>query len=115
MAANGSGAARVTKKGSYNQSPDWNPGDGDRGNLIAYSGRDSSNRYDIFAINLRGGKISRITQNPGRNLDPSWSPDGRLIAFQSSQGGIYVANEEGNNQIQIVKAGSTPDWGPRAK
>jgi TolB protein len=115
MAANGSGAARVTKQGSYNQSPDWNPGEGERGNMIAYSGRDSSNRYDIFAINLRGGKIKRITQNPGRNLDPSWSPDGRLIAFQSSQGGIYVGNEDGNNQIQIVKAGSTPDWGPRAK
>ncbi len=115
MSANGAGAKRVTKKGSYNQSPDWNHGTGKRGNLIAYSGRDSSNRYDVFSIDLRSGKVNRITQNPGRNLDPTWSPDGRMIAFQSSQGGIYVANEQGNNQIQIIKAGSTPDWGPRAK
>ena len=114
MASNGSGATRVSKTGDYNQSPDWNPGDGPRGNLIAYSGRDASNRYDIFAVDLRSGKVSRITQNPGRNLDPSWSPDGRMIAFQSSQGGIFVANEQGNNQQQIARAGSTPDWGPRA-
>jgi len=115
MSANGSGATRVTKQGSYNQSPDWNQGEGTLGNQIAYSGRDSSNRYDVFSIDLRGGKITRITQNPGRNLDPTWSPDGRMIAYQSSQGGIYVANNEGNNQIQIIKAGSTPDWGPRSK
>ena len=28
--------------------------------------------------------------------------------------GIFVANEDGNNQTQVMKAGSTPDWGPRA-
>ena len=37
-----------------------------------------------------------------------------MIAFQSTVGGIVVANEQGNNQQQIAKAGTTPDWGPRA-
>ncbi|MEZ4453216.1 MAG: DPP IV N-terminal domain-containing protein [Nannocystaceae bacterium] len=115
MASNGSGAARVTKQGTYNQSPDWNPGEGAAANLVAYSGRDAQNRYDIFSVDLRSNKITRITQNPGRNLDPTWSPDGRMIAYVSSQGGIYVANAQGNNAIQIVKAGSTPDWGPTAE
>ena len=38
----------------------------------------------------------------------------------TSAGGMYaqqiyiVANEQGNNQQQIAKAGTTPDWGPRA-
>jgi TolB protein len=114
MGADGSGAARVSKTGEYNQSPDWNQGEGARGNMIAYSGRDASNRYDVFAVDGRSGKVVRLTQNPGRNLDPTWSPDGRMIAFQSSQGGIFVANEQGNNQQQIARAGSTPDWGPRA-
>ena len=105
----------MATKGSYNQSPDWNPGnnvDKALSNQIAYSGRDNSNRYDIFSVDVRSKKLKRLTQTPGRNLDPTWSPDGRMIAFQSSQGGIYVANQDGNNQIQIIKAGTTPDWGP---
>jgi len=114
MGASGGGAKRLTKKGNYNQSPDWNPGGGALGSLVAYSGRDSSNRYDVFAVDIRSGALTRLTQNPGRNLSPSWSPDGRMIAFQSTRGGIYVANEKGNNQVQIIKAGSTPDWGPKA-
>ena len=114
MASNGSGAARLSKQGNYNQTPDWNPGQGARGGLVAYAGRDASNRYDIFAVDAGSGKVSRLTQNPGRNLDPSWSPDGRMIAFQSTVGGIVVANEQGNNQQQVAKAGTTPDWGPRA-
>ncbi len=114
MGSNGSGATRLSKQGNYNQTPDWNPGQGTRGSLVAYAGRDNSNRYDIFAVDAGGGKLTRLTQNPGRNLDPSWSPDGRMIAFQSTVGGLVVANEQGNNQQQIAKAGTTPDWGPRA-
>ena len=113
MSASGGGVKRVTKKGSYNQTPDWNPGEGEYGNWIAYAGRAGSN-YDIFAINVRTGKLKRLTQGGGRNTDPTWSPDGRLIAFSSSRGGIVIANEDGNNQNQVTRAGSTPDWGPRA-
>lgn len=113
MSSGGGGAGRVTKKGSYNQSPDWSPGEGEYGQWIAYTGRDGG-RFDIFAVNVNTGKLKRLTQGGGRNLDPTWSPDGRLIAFSSSRGGITIANEDGNNQIQVMRAGTTPDWGPRA-
>lgn len=110
MSGSGGGASRVTKQGKYNQSPDWSQGKG-RGQWIVYSGRDNSNRYDIFKIDVKSGKIVRMTQTPGRNLDPSWSPDGRWVAY--TQGGsIYVANEDGNNNVEIAKGASTPDWGP---
>ena len=112
MSSSGAGATRVTKKGSYNQSPDWNQGKG-RGQWIVYSGRDSSNRYDIFKVDVKSGKTVRLTQQAGRNLDPSWSPDGRFVAY-SLNGNIYVATEDGLNNIQIAKGASTPDWGPRA-
>lgn len=112
MPASGGGETRVTKSGSYNQSPDWSQGKA-RGEWIVYSGRDASNRYDIFKIDVKSGKVVRMTQSPGRNLDPSWSPDGRWVAY--TQGGsIYVANEDGNNNVEIAKGASTPDWGPRA-
>jgi TolB protein len=110
MSAAGGGESRVTKAGSYNQSPDWSQGK-NRGEWIVYSGRDSSNRYDIFKVDAKSGKVERLTQSPGRNLDPSWSPDGRWVAYNQG-GSIYVANEEGNNNVEIAKGASTPDWGP---
>lgn len=113
MSSGGGGDARLTKAGDYNQSPDWSPGEGDYGQWVAYSGRDGS-RFDIFKVNIKTGKVKRLTQGGGRNLDPSWAPDGRLISFSSSQGGIAIANEDGNNQMQVMAAGTTPDWGPRA-
>lgn len=113
MSSGGGGAVRVTKQGSYNQTPDWSPGEGEYGSWIAYAGRDGS-RFDIFKINVKSGQLKRLTQGGGRNTDPTWAPDGRLIAFSSSRGGITIANEDGNNQQEVMKAGTTPDWGPRA-
>ncbi|KIG14161.1 tolB protein precursor protein [Enhygromyxa salina] len=112
MSASGGGESRVTKAGNYNQSPDWSQG-ANRGEWIVYSGRDASNRYDIFKIDVKSGSVVRMTQSPGRNLDPTFSPDGRWVAY--TQGGsIYVANEDGNNNVEIAKGASTPDWGPKA-
>jgi TolB protein len=113
MNAGGGGANRVTKKGDYNQTPDWNPGEGQYSEWITYAGR-AGGGFDVFAVNVKSGSVKRLSQGSGRNTDPSYSPDGRLVAWSSSRGGIVIANEDGNNQIEVVKAGSTPDWGPRA-
>ena len=113
MAAGGGGAKRVTKKGSYNQTPDWSHGEGELASWITYAGRAGAG-FDIFSVNVKSGKVKRLSQGGGRNTDPSYAPDGRLVAWSSSRGGIVVANEDGNNQITVMKAGSTPDWGPRA-
>lgn len=113
MTSSGGGAKRVTMKGDYNQTPDWNPGEGQYAEWITYAGR-AGGGFDIFAVNVKSGSVKRLSQGSGRNQDPSYSPDGRLVAWSSSKGGIVIANEDGNNQIEVVKAGSTPDWGPRA-
>lgn len=110
MSGSGGSASRVTKNGSYNQSPDWCQAEG-CGQWIVYSGRDSSNRYDVYKIDVKSGTRKRLTQSSGRNLDPSWSPDGRLVSYYKD-GNIYVANEDGNNQIEIARGATTPDWGP---
>ena len=113
MSGGGGGAKRLTKKGGYNQTPDWCPAKS-CGEWVVYAGRDGSNRFDIFKVSTKTGETKRLTQSSGRNLDPSWSPDGRLIAY-SKEGGIFVANDEGNNQIKIARGGTSPDWGPRVE
>jgi TolB protein len=50
---------------------------------------------DLVSTDVRGGNITRITQNQGANSYPACSPDGRLLAFfstrKSDKGpGLYV-------------------------
>ena len=53
-----------------------------------------------------------------RGATPSWSPDGRLIAFGRKVGGtehIYVMNAEGTRARPLTKGGTRgalPDWQP---
>lgn len=72
--------------------PQWSPD----GKWIAYvmnrSGSQESaftdiaedRNSDIFVIAATGGKPRQITNNPGPDSQPRWSPDGKWIAFFSS-------------------------------
>jgi len=99
MSAGGGGAKRVTYQGSYNQTPSWCPRPGS--NLIAFTGRDAGT-YDVFTVDTESGKIRRLTQAQGRNMDPAFSPDCRQVAFHSSRGGVYISNPEGLNHQKVL-------------
>jgi TolB protein len=107
----GGGAKRVTFQGKYNQTPRWNPRVDKP--LIAFTGRDERGVFDVFLLDVRSGKIDRVTQGKGSNQDPTWSPDGRLIAYTSSRGGVFVANPETRHEVQVWRgSASSPSWGP---
>jgi TolB protein len=111
MSASGGGAKRVTFQGKYNQTPRWSPR-ADKPQ-IAFTGRDERGVFDVFILDVKSGKIDRLTQGKGSNLDPTWSPDGRLVAYVSSRGGLWVQNPETHHEVQIWRgSGSSPSWGP---
>jgi TolB protein len=111
MPASGGGAKRLTFQGKYNQTPRWSPS-ADKPQ-IAFTGRDERGQFDVFIIDVKSGKVERLTQGKGSNLDPTWSPDGRLIAYASSRGGLWVQNPETHHEVQIWRgSGSSPSWGP---
>lgn len=102
---------RVTFRGSYNQTPRWNPRR-DR-QQIAFTGRDERGVFDVFVADLTTNKIERMTQNKGSNFDPAWSPDGRLLVYASSRGGLFVLNPETRMESHIWQGGArSPFWGP---
>jgi len=110
MGADGSGQSRVTFRGSSNQTPSW-CGRCDSPS-IAFSGRDGGT-FDIFTVEVGTGTMRRLTQFQGSNADPSWSPDGRLISFYSSRGGIYLMNTDGLNQNRVLGGfAETLRWAP---
>ena len=71
--------------------------------------------HEIFSMNAGGGDLSQLTSG-GRNLEPAWSPDGRLIAFASDRTGIrhlFLMASDGTNESQLTTIpafNERPDW-----
>ena len=117
MPAGGGAATRVSFNGSYNSTPAWSPAKGQR--VIAYATRDGGN-FDIVTLDLATKKMTRITQSEGNNEEPSFSPNGRAIAFARTGGGgsgVYIAPADGKGTAVKVHGGSVTgiDWGPAPK
>ncbi len=111
MSGLGGGARRLTYQGKYNQTPRWNPDP--KKSLIAFTGRDERGVFDVFIIDVKTQQVTRVTQNKGSNMDPAWSPDGRLLAYASTRGGLFVNNPETRHEVQITTGGAaSPSWGP---
>lgn len=99
MSAGGGAATRVTYRGQHNQTPAWCPRAED-GALLAFTGQSSG--LDVFTVNLRTQRYTRLTQGQGSNKDPAFSPDCRMVAFYSSRGGIFISSPEGLNQNLVT-------------
>ncbi|MER3445891.1 MAG: hypothetical protein C4291_03210 [Candidatus Dadabacteria bacterium] len=111
MNSNGSNVRRITS-GSYDTDPSWSPNPSI--NRIAFV-RVEGSEANIFTINPDGTDEQRLTSGARRNENPSWSPDGHYIAFDSTRNGaknIYLMYLNGENQRPLTKDGgkSFPTW-----
>lgn len=76
---------------------------------------------DIFAIDLRAGKIAPIIIRGGLSLIGGVSPDGKALAFTSSGGvnpSIYIYNLETHEKTRITNKASvdgSPSYSPDGK
>ncbi len=67
------------------------------------NGRDGN--FEVYVMNVDGSGQVRLTNNPAWDGDPTWSPDGSQIAFQSFRDGnweIYVMNADGSGQTNVT-------------
>jgi tricorn protease len=60
---------------------------------------------EIFTIATEHGDVSRVTHSYSRETEPTWSPDGKWIAYVSDEGGrdsVWVADAEGSNAKKLT-------------
>src|SRR5919205_985491 len=65
----------------------------------------SSAHEDIYSVKADGSGLVRLTDDPAADFDPSWSPDGRRIAYRhedARSGQIYVMNRDGSRQRNLT-------------
>jgi len=72
----------------------------------------SLHEIHIYVIDVDGTNPVNLTENPFFNSMPTWSPDGKRIAFVSnrkevkvgrSAGDIYIMNADGSQAINLTE------------
>ena len=77
--------------------------------------------YDIYETDFSGGHIRNLTHTLGYDAEASWSPDGKLIAFDygnKDDTNVWVVPAQGGKPIQISQlpgGEKNISWSPDSK
>ena len=87
----------------------WSPD----GRKIAFSAIPNGPDYwEIYVMNASGSNVTRLTNSPGDDQHPSWSPDGSQIVYASTFGtqygasGIAIMNADGSGSVPMFGCAS---------
>jgi hypothetical protein len=99
------------------RSPAWNA----EGTAVVFEGLSTSGFSDLYLMDFRAHRLTRLTEDRYRDADPDWSPDGRTVVFASdrtefgSQGAsnLFLLDTE-TREIRYLTFGAwrdqTPHW-----
>ncbi|MBP7619548.1 MAG: PD40 domain-containing protein, partial [Gemmatimonadales bacterium] len=68
---------------------------------------------EIYLMNADGSNLRRMTDHPGGDASPAWSPDGEYIIFTSNRSGnfeIHVMKRDGTGLTRITNDAATDNW-----
>jgi Tol biopolymer transport system component len=84
---------------------------------IAFVRTMPDNTGDIYTMNPDGNGQTNLTSNAWNDFDPTWSPDGRKMAFTTNRDGdhssyaAYTMNPDGTSPARITD-GRVSGWSP---
>jgi TolB protein len=89
------------------QAPVWSS-DG----RIAFLSRRGESTFDLDVVSADGSGQRTLIDGATRE-PPSWSPDGRKIAFESLRDhGVYAVNADGSGRQRLARESKDPAWSP---
>ena len=106
------------------------------GTRIAFMGHEGSD-YEVFVADLASGAVEQLTDSPGSDGWPAWSPDGSTIVFSSVRDdcrfaareqecwragpddehhAIWLMDADGSNQRRVTpESGQFVAWSPDSR
>ncbi len=95
---------QVSARAGINGAPAFSP---DSGKLaLTLSG--STGNLDIYVLDLGSQGLTRLTEDPAIDTEPTWAPDGKTIYFTSDRAGgpqIYRVSAQGGEQPKRLTFG----------
>lgn len=89
--------------------PTWSA----NGRAIAFTRDSGGGNLDIYVMNVDGSNVQRLTDAPGHDILPSFTPGGDIIfrSDRSGSWGIWKMSGSGGNQRELIpNADVGPDW-----
>jgi imidazolonepropionase-like amidohydrolase/Tol biopolymer transport system component len=98
------------------------------GRELVYVSWNDEKLGSVRKLDIASGRETVLTTEPAKYMNPSFSPDGKTVAYQKSRGGfllspwhgletgIYLVSADGKGTPErIAKSGSSPQWGADSK
>jgi len=113
----GSGLRPITASSFIDVEPKVNPKTGNE--MVFVSGR--SGPQQIYRMNMDGSDIERLTPGEGEASNPSWHPDGQMIAYAWTRGyaqgafNIFIMDVASRKYTQLTHGegrNENPSWAP---
>jgi len=127
MNADGTNVVRLTNGSGLNTFPTWSK-DGKQiafASTRAVAGSIDDEDLDIYVMKDDGTNVTRLTNTPGVDSKPAWSPDGRLIAFVSKRdhlgtdaADLYLMNPDGSSVARLTNQNNAvwfASWDPHSR
>jgi serine/threonine protein kinase/predicted MPP superfamily phosphohydrolase len=91
-----------------NEPCDTAPAASPRGDRIAFMSEGRDGNWEVYVIKADGSGLTNLSQHDAHDGLPTWSPDGRYVAFVSNRGGtwaVWAVSADGGQVQKLVTIG----------